>query len=231
MAEFNDELTEKRKEKLIDFLYKHKSAFATDKEPLGAIIGNEVDIFLTVDKPHPPLLRRPAYPASPRAREALEVKIKELMDLAVLNKLGHNEKVEVTTPVITAWHNGKQRRLGYFRALNTYTIPDRYPIPRVYETLAQLSQVKLITSMESLRVSHQNFLKENFRKLLRIIAHCGIYEYLRIPFGQKNPSHYQIMMNTIFPENLSEVWLIIYIYDIIICLETWENHLKTLRGV
>ncbi|MBW0542728.1 hypothetical protein O181_082443 [Austropuccinia psidii MF-1] len=90
------------KEKLIEFLFKYKNAFATDKEPLGAIIGHEVDIILNAENPYPPLLRRPAYPASPRAREALEVHIKELIELLVLRKVGHNEQVEVTTPDIIA---------------------------------------------------------------------------------------------------------------------------------
>ncbi|MBW0510562.1 hypothetical protein O181_050277 [Austropuccinia psidii MF-1] len=99
-AEFNHELTVKMKETLIELFFKYKNAFETDKEPLGFIIGHEVDIILNVEKPYPPLLRRPAYPASPRAREALEVHIKELMDLGVLRKVGHNEQVEVTTPVI-----------------------------------------------------------------------------------------------------------------------------------
>ncbi|MBW0543304.1 hypothetical protein O181_083019 [Austropuccinia psidii MF-1] len=106
-AEFNHELTVKMKEKLIDLLFQYKNAFATDKEPLGSIIGHEVDIILNVEKPYPPLLKRPAYPASPRAREALEVQIKELMDLGVLRKVGHNEQVEVTTPFIITLHNGK----------------------------------------------------------------------------------------------------------------------------
>ncbi|MBW0565219.1 hypothetical protein O181_104934 [Austropuccinia psidii MF-1] len=83
------------KEKLIELLLKYKNAFATDKKPLGAIIGHEVDIILNVEKPYPPLSRRPSYPAGPRAREALEVHIKELMDLGVLRKVGHNEQVEV----------------------------------------------------------------------------------------------------------------------------------------
>ncbi|MBW0583301.1 hypothetical protein O181_123016 [Austropuccinia psidii MF-1] len=75
-AELNQELTEKVKEKFIDLLCKYKNAFATDKESLGSIIGHEVDIILNVETPYPPFLRRPAYPASPRAREALEVHIK-----------------------------------------------------------------------------------------------------------------------------------------------------------
>ncbi|MBW0567985.1 hypothetical protein O181_107700, partial [Austropuccinia psidii MF-1] len=112
------------KEKLIDLLFKYKNSFSTDKEPLGAMIGHEVDIILNVEKPYPPLLRIPAYPESPSAREALEVYIEELMDLGVLRKVGHNEQVKVTTPVIITWHNGKSKMVLDFRALNTYTIPD-----------------------------------------------------------------------------------------------------------
>ncbi|MBW0469484.1 hypothetical protein O181_009199 [Austropuccinia psidii MF-1] len=191
------------KERLIDLLLKYKDAVATDKEPLGAIIVNEVEIILNVEKPYPPLLRRQAYPASPRAREDLEVHIKELMHLGVLRKVGHNEQVEVTTPVIITWPNGKSRIVGDVRALNTYTIPDTYPIPRIHEKLTQFSQAKLITAMDSLKGFHQNFSRDKAKKLLRIIDHCAIYEYLIIPFGIRNsPSHYQRMMNTIFPEKL-----------------------------
>ncbi|MBW0535791.1 hypothetical protein O181_075506 [Austropuccinia psidii MF-1] len=59
-AEFNHELTVKMKEKLIELLCKYKNAFTTDKEPLGATTGHEVDIILNVEKPYPPLSRRPA---------------------------------------------------------------------------------------------------------------------------------------------------------------------------
>ncbi|MBW0519295.1 hypothetical protein O181_059010 [Austropuccinia psidii MF-1] len=142
---------EKIKVKLIDFLLNYKNSFPTDKEPLGAIIGHEVDIILNVEKPYPLLLRRPAYPASPSDREALEVHINELMDLEVLRKGGHNEQVEVTTPIIITWHNGKQRRVGDFKAPNTYTIPERNPTPRIHVTLTQLTQAKFITAMDAVR--------------------------------------------------------------------------------
>ncbi|MBW0565970.1 hypothetical protein O181_105685 [Austropuccinia psidii MF-1] len=53
-----------------------------------------------------------------------------------------------------------------------------------------------------------------------------------MPFGIKNaPSHFQRMMNEIFPEELSEGWLIIYIDDIIVCSKTWEEHIYRLSRV
>ncbi|MBW0508065.1 hypothetical protein O181_047780 [Austropuccinia psidii MF-1] len=203
---------------LLDVLYTYNNEFSCDNQPLDTIKGDEVDITFNKDRPYPSVLRRPAYPALPRAREALEKHIQELIQLGVLRKVGHNEEVELTTPVIIAWHNDKSRIVGDLRVLNTYTVPDRYPIPRMQETLTQLSKAKYITSMYALKSFHQNVLMPKAKKLLRIITHCGIYEYLRMPFGIKNaPSHYQKMMNTSITTELSEGWLIIYIDDIIIC--------------
>ncbi|MBW0568444.1 hypothetical protein O181_108159 [Austropuccinia psidii MF-1] len=231
-AQINSSLSPKMRKELIDVLYTYNNAFVSDNEPLGAIKGNEVDITVNIDRPYPPVLRKAAYSASPRAREALEKHIQELIQFVILRKVGHNEEVEVTTPVIIAWHNDKSRMVGYFRALNTYTVPDRYPIPRIQETLTQLSKAKYIKSMDAFKGFHQNFLTPKAKKLLRIIIHCGIYEYLRMPFGiKKSPSHYQIMINTIFPTELSEGWLIIYIDYIIICSDSWSLHLERLSRV
>ncbi|MBW0552809.1 hypothetical protein O181_092524 [Austropuccinia psidii MF-1] len=83
--------------------------------------------------------------------------------------------------------------------------------------------------MDALKGFHQNVVTPRARKYLRIIVHCAVYEYLRIPFGIKNaPSHFQRMRNEIFPEELSEGWLILYIGDIIFCSKTWEEHMYIL---
>ncbi|MBW0492819.1 hypothetical protein O181_032534 [Austropuccinia psidii MF-1] len=95
------------KECLIEILFDYREAFSSSDEPLGAIKGHAVEIILNVKRPHPPLLRRPAYTASPRVKEALETHINQLMKLGVLTNVGHNEEVEVTIPVIIAWPNDK----------------------------------------------------------------------------------------------------------------------------
>ncbi|MBW0520789.1 hypothetical protein O181_060504 [Austropuccinia psidii MF-1] len=231
-AEISLNLTDNQENELSALLYDHRGAFASDKEPLGAIIAHEDDIILNIERPYPPLLRRPAYPASPKSREALEIHIKELLDLGVIRKVGHNEEVEIATPVIVAWHNGNSRMVGDFRALNTHTVPDRYPIPKIQIALTQISQAVYISTMDSLKGFHQIVVTPRARKYLRIIVHCGVYEYLRMPFGIKNePSHFQIMLNEILPEEISEGWLIIYIDEIIVCSKEWEEHMYRLSRV
>jgi hypothetical protein len=115
-----------------------QSAFSTTSKQFGAIVGHEVRITLTVEAPYPPLLRKAPYPASPRSRKAIEEHIEQLTCLGVIRKVGANEGVEVTTPVIIAWHNGKSCLVGDFRALNTYTVPDRYPMPKITKLSASV---------------------------------------------------------------------------------------------
>ncbi|MBW0508944.1 hypothetical protein O181_048659 [Austropuccinia psidii MF-1] len=104
------------KEELIEMLFQYREAFAADNELLGAIKGHKVEIMLNVERPYHLLLRRPAYPASPRSRsrEALEGRIDRLMKLGIIRKVGHNKEVEVTNPVIITWHNDKSRMVGDF---------------------------------------------------------------------------------------------------------------------
>ncbi|MBW0460734.1 hypothetical protein O181_000449 [Austropuccinia psidii MF-1] len=223
------ELTLEMKEDLIEILFQYGEAFSSDNEPLEAIKGHEVDIILNVERAYPPLLRISAYPASSRAREALEANINELIKLGVFRNFGHNEEVEVTTPVIITCNDDMSSMDGDFRALNTYTIPDRYPISIIHETLTQFSKAGFITSMDAMKGFHKTFLTPHSRKLLRINAQSGIYAYLRKPFGIKNePSHYQIIMDTIFSHELSEGWLIMYIDKIIICSESWKMNSERL---
>ncbi|MBW0493330.1 hypothetical protein O181_033045 [Austropuccinia psidii MF-1] len=138
-GQIDPSLSPKMRHDLIDVFYAYENAFASDNEPLSAMKGHEVDITLNIDRPYPPVLTIPAYPASSKPREALEKHIQELIQLGVLRKVGHNEEVEVTTTGIIAWNNHESRMVGDLRALNTYKVPDSYPIPSIQETLT-LSQ-------------------------------------------------------------------------------------------
>ncbi|MBW0489884.1 hypothetical protein O181_029599 [Austropuccinia psidii MF-1] len=101
-AQINPSLSPKMKHELIDVLYTYKNAFSSENEPSGAIRGYEVYITLHIDRPYPPVPRRPACPEVSRDREGLEKPIQELIQLGVLGKVGHNEDVEVATPVAIA---------------------------------------------------------------------------------------------------------------------------------
>ncbi|MBW0531548.1 hypothetical protein O181_071263 [Austropuccinia psidii MF-1] len=208
-------------------LRKNRTEFAIGEEPLGKIKGHDIELYLDAERPYPPMLRRPPYSESQETRKEIEKHINELLDMDVIRKIGHNEIVEITTPFLITWNDGKSRLCGHFRALNNYTKADRYRIPRIPHGLDKLAKAKYITKMYCMKGFHQNGVEPNFMKLLRIICHMGIYEYTRMPFGIKHaPAHFQRKMETIFQEEILEGWMVVYIDDIIVYSETWEDHVQ-----
>ncbi|MBW0480908.1 hypothetical protein O181_020623 [Austropuccinia psidii MF-1] len=88
------------------------------------------------------MLRKPPYSAILENTKEIKKHVSELPDMDFIRKIGHNVIVEITTPVIITWNDGKYRLCGDFRELNNYTKADRYPIPRIPPSLEKLSKSK-----------------------------------------------------------------------------------------
>ncbi|MBW0482423.1 hypothetical protein O181_022138 [Austropuccinia psidii MF-1] len=88
------------------------------------------------------MLRRPSYQNSLETRKEIDKQINELLEMDVIRMIGNNQIVEITTPVLITWHDGKSSLCGDFRALNNYTKADRYPIPRIPHSLDKLAKAK-----------------------------------------------------------------------------------------
>ncbi|MBW0476592.1 hypothetical protein O181_016307 [Austropuccinia psidii MF-1] len=114
-------LTSKKKLCLLKMLRKNRPEFAIGGEALGKIRGHDIELYLDVERPYPPMLRGPPYPESLETRKEIEKHINELLDMDVIRKIEHNEIVEITTPVLITWNDGKCRFCGDFRALNNTT--------------------------------------------------------------------------------------------------------------
>ncbi|MBW0474379.1 hypothetical protein O181_014094 [Austropuccinia psidii MF-1] len=167
-------------------LRKNRPALAICEEPLGKIKGHVIELYLDVERLYPPMLRRPLYPESLETMKEIGKHINEILEIHVIRKIGNNKIVEITTPVLITWNDGKSRLCGDFRGLNSYTKADRYPIPRIPHSLGKLAKSKYITKIDCMKGFHQNGVKPNSMRLLRIICHVGIYKYTRMPFGIKN---------------------------------------------
>ncbi|MBW0541854.1 hypothetical protein O181_081569 [Austropuccinia psidii MF-1] len=154
-GQFSTTLTSKQKLSLLKMLRKNRPAFAIGEQPLGKIRGHDRELYLDVGRPYPPMLRRPPYPESLETRGEMEKHINELLDMDVIRKIGHNEIVEIITPVLITWNDGKYRLCGDLRALNNYTKAERYPIPRIPCALDKLGKSKYITKMDFMKGFNQ----------------------------------------------------------------------------
>ncbi|MBW0565701.1 hypothetical protein O181_105416 [Austropuccinia psidii MF-1] len=109
-------LTSKQKLSLLKMLRKNRPAFSIGEEPLGKIRGNDIELYLDVERPYPHMLRRAPYPESLENRKEIEKHINELLDMDVIMKIGHNEIVEIITPVFLNWPDERFRLCGDFQS-------------------------------------------------------------------------------------------------------------------
>ncbi|MBW0488687.1 hypothetical protein O181_028402 [Austropuccinia psidii MF-1] len=56
---FSTTLTSKQKLSLLKMLRKNRPVFAIGEQPLGKIRGHDMELYLDVERPYPPMLRRP----------------------------------------------------------------------------------------------------------------------------------------------------------------------------
>ncbi|MBW0555150.1 hypothetical protein O181_094865 [Austropuccinia psidii MF-1] len=160
-GQFSTTLTSKQKASLLKMLRKNRTAFSIGEEPLGKIRDHDIELYLNVARPHPPMLRRPPYPESLETRKEIEKHINELLDIDFIRKIGHNEIVEIPTPVLITWNDGKSRLCGDLRALSNYTKAERYPIPRIPHALNKVAKAKYITKMNCMKGFHHNGVEPN----------------------------------------------------------------------
>ncbi|MBW0496245.1 hypothetical protein O181_035960 [Austropuccinia psidii MF-1] len=68
-GQFSTTLTSKQKLSLLKMLRKNRPAFQIGEEPLGKIRGHDIELYMDVERPYPPILRRPSYPESLETRK------------------------------------------------------------------------------------------------------------------------------------------------------------------
>ncbi|MBW0558639.1 hypothetical protein O181_098354 [Austropuccinia psidii MF-1] len=71
-GQFSTTFTSKQKLSLLKMLRKNRREFAIGEDPLGKIRGHDIELYLDVERPYPPMLRRPPYPESLETRKEIE---------------------------------------------------------------------------------------------------------------------------------------------------------------
>ena len=117
-----------------------------------------------------------------------------------------------------------------YRQLNTITIKDRFPIPRIDDTIDFMAGSCIFTKMDLRCGFHQIRIHPPHVERTAFQTPFGSYQFLVMPFGLCNaPSTFQRTMNLVLEGLLH--FCIAYIYDIVIFSKSMEEHAEHLRQV
>jgi hypothetical protein len=131
-------------------------------------------------------------------------------------------------------HDKKDGRVRFcvdYRKLNSLTIKDSYPLPRINDVLAKLGGASYYTVMDLSTAFWSIPVKEEDREKTAFTTKYGLWEWCSMPFGLTNaPATQQRFMEAVLSGLLWE-FCMVYIDDIVIWSDTPEQHVERIAAV
>lgn len=155
--------------------------------------------------------------------------LRQLLDSGVIRR---SYSPWASNMVLVRKKDGSLRICVDFRQLNKNTVKDSYALPRIDEMLDTLAGSRYYTVLDMKSGYHQIEMEEEHKERTAFTAgSLGFFEYNRLPFGLSNsPATYQRFMEDIL-ENLNHEVCLVYLDDVIVFSETFEEHISRLTQV
>ena len=161
-------------------------------------LGNLGDEFTIKLKPSavPQALYTPRIVPLP-LRPQVEEELKRMESPGVISKVDQLTQW-CAGMVVVPKRNGKVRICVDLKHLNESVLREVHPLPKVDETLAQLSRAKVFSKLDANSRFWQIPLDEPSRLLTTFITPVGCYHFNKLPFGILSaPEHFQKRMSAI----------------------------------
>jgi len=128
--------------------------------------------------------------------------------------------------------DGSLQLVQDYRALNSMTVKNKYPLPLISELVSQLRGARYFTKLD-VRWGFNNVrIKPGDEWKAAFWTNQGLFEPLVMFFDMTNsPATFQTMMNDIFWDLIAEGIMVVYLDDILIFTRTEEEHAKAIRRV
>ncbi|XP_055603795.1 uncharacterized protein LOC129752031 [Uranotaenia lowii] len=180
-------------------------------------------------KNSPPIRLNP-YPTSPK----MQAKINQELDNMLAQDVIEPSKSDWALATVAVLKpSGEVRLCLDARRLNERTKRDAYPLPHQDRILSRLGSSKYLSTIDLSKAFLQIPLDPSSRKYTAFsVMGRGLFQFKRLFFGGVNSAAGLVrLMDTVLGFGELEPNVFVYLDDIVVANETFEEHLETLREV
>uniref|UniRef100_A0A3P9MEE5 Gypsy retrotransposon integrase-like protein 1 n=1 Tax=Oryzias latipes TaxID=8090 RepID=A0A3P9MEE5_ORYLA len=217
-------LTEDQRTDLQALLQKWTGVFAQHDEDFG-----HTDLVQhTIHTGDAPPIKERYRPLPPAMYKEMKTLLADMLEKGVIRDSCSPWAAPI---VLVRKKDGSLRFCVDYRKLNAVTHKDAFPLPRIEETLTNLTHAEWFSTLDLASGYWQVAMDAKDREKTAFTTPLGLFEFNRMPFGLCNaPATFQRLMQQCLSRQLSES-LLVYLDDIIIYSPDFSSHLQDLEGV
>ena len=219
-----DSLPPEKHRSVMDMLASCSDVFSSGSSDIGHACVTSHKIRLSDSTP---IYQRPRRLPQP-INDEIERQCKELTE------------ADIIEPSVSPWSSpivpvrkkdGTIRMCIDYRRLNNATIPEKFPVPNLGDSIFGLHGTKYFTKLDLIRGYYQIPIDKESREYTAFTTSRNHWQFKRLSFGLKNaPSAFQRQIQAVlsaFPSNR----VVAYIDDILIMSSTFDEHLELVGKV
>ncbi|KAK7926034.1 hypothetical protein WMY93_008344 [Mugilogobius chulae] len=220
----NTNLSHAQIESLNNLLQKYSDVFSANSQDRGrtGLIKHHIRTGVAL-----PIKQR-AYRVTPDQRAEIQAQVDELLKADIIEESYSPWAAPV---VLVRKKNGTWRFILDYRKLNSVTIKDSHPLPRVDDALDALSGSAWFSTMDLQHGYWQVELEDCDREKTAFTTGSGRYHFKVMPMGLTNaPATCQRLMEMVL-RGLPWKTCLVYLDDVLIYSRTFDEHLAHLEEV
>ena len=214
------------KERLKEMIKEYADVFSDPEE--GLIGTTSLIDFKIKLKPDAQPVRHRLRPLNPNQRASL----RKQLDTWQRENVIEESNSPWASPLVPAAKKGGEIRWAVdYRAINSMTIGDAWPVPSIEENLEKLQGARYFSAIDAAAAYHTVPVEAKSRPYLAFLTPYGTFQFKKMPFGAKNAGATYSRLVELAIMKLRSPSILAYIDDIICATAGLTEHLEELEKV